>query len=755
MIKKHHARLSKSPKRLLTVACSAAILTGVNSLPTLAQNEVALEEVIVTATRRNESLQDVAVSVAAITKELQQAQVRRMEDIMSYTPSLFIRRNPGGASAAYINIRGVGSVDYDKTLDPPVGLVMDGMFLGTMSGVLMSNFDMERIEVLRGPQGTLFGKNTTGGLINIIRGEVTMEWGGDFSVAVDEHGREDVKGVLNVPLIEDQLGIKLFGAQIKSDGWVYNTTLNEDVGGDDIMNYGFALKWAPTENFDIKVHYERMDDQSDQGSYVNANEPGDLTCAVWRSCQSTSTDNETQTSANGRNFSDNEYDTTIVTANWQVSDGLLLTYIGGLRDQNEENMQHFDGAPADLLRMNFFNDWEQRSHELRIATTSDGPLQIQAGLYSFDVEYTQAWDVYDLYPTLGIIGLPFDTSPNSVSSNGQSQETNSEAAFFSMDYSFTDSLTLTLGGRYTKEEKDFLGGDGGIFYKPDQGDERPPLKNPQPFNAEWTEFTPSASLRWNFNDDMMVWAAYAEGFKSGGFFGRQADYRFGIDITFEPEYVKNYELGLKSTWMDGKLTFNPTVFFSDYEDKQESILVPINLGNVATIVKNASTQEIFGVELEMSYQITEAWFFRASYGYIDAEYDNYFADIDGPGPDAEIVATDNSDLIPRNTPKTTFGVSTTYNASLGAGVLQAALSFRHRSAVEIEADNHPRGHMDAIDDLSGSISYLWSDNRYRVSVYGRNLTDEQELAQATIGGIATRGWWTPPRTIGAEFAISF
>jgi len=251
MISKHQPSMFKTTKRLTVAACAAAIAAGFQSIPTLAQN-ATLEEVIVSATRRDESIQDVAVSVAAITKELGQAQVRRLEDLQTFSPSTYIRRYPGVGSAAFINIRGVGTTDYDKSLDPPIGVVMDGMFLGTASGVLMQNFDIERIEILRGPQGTLFGKNTTGGLINITRGAVTMEWGGDFSVAVDEHGREDVKGVVNVPIIDDQLGIKLFGAQIKSDGWMYNTTLNQDVGGDDIVNYGFAVKWQPSDNFDIK-----------------------------------------------------------------------------------------------------------------------------------------------------------------------------------------------------------------------------------------------------------------------------------------------------------------------------------------------------------------------------------------------------------------------------------------------------------------------------------------------------------------------
>jgi len=743
MIKKENQRLAKSPRRIAILACSAAIAASFQSLPTLAQNQAALEEVIVTATRRDESLQDVAVSVAAITRELGQAQVRRLEDLQTFSPNTFIRRYPGAGSTAFINIRGVGTTDYDKSLDPPIGVIMDGMFLGTASGVLMQNFDIQRIEILRGPQGTLFGKNTTGGLINIIRGDVTMEWGGDVSLTVDEYGREDVKAVVNVPIIENQLGVKLFGAQIKNDGWVYNRTLKKDVGYDDIINYGFAMKWKPTDNFDIKWHYEKMKDESDQGAYTNTNDATDLTCLIYGQCYSNTQDDETHNSSDGQNFSDNDYDTNIITANWQITDGLLMTYIGGFREQDEQNMQDFDGSPAPMLRMNFYNDWEQTSHELRIMSTTDSPLQFQAGIYSFDVDYVQRWDVFDLHASLGIVPS-YDYS----SSNGQEQETSSIAGFVSMDYAFNERWTLTVGGRYTREEKDFIGGNGGVFYIPGQ-QPIPDLLDPKAYSDEWKEFTPSASLRWQINDDMMAWASYAEGFKSGGFFGRQANFDC-CDPTFDPEFVKNYEVGMKTTLLDGRLTFNPTVFFSDYEDKQESILIPINLTNVATVVRNASTQKIFGVELEMNFQINENWYVRANYGYIDAEYDKYLADITG-----DQIVTDNSDLIPRNVPENTFGVSTTYTADIGPGSLQSSLSFRYRDEVELEPSNDPIGHMDSIESLDGQISYLWGDNRYRLTVYGKNLTDEQELAQGTIHPLITRGWWTPPRTIGAEFAISF
>ena len=271
-----------------------------------------------------------------------------------------------------------------------------------------------------------------------------------------------------------------------------------------------------------------------------------------------------------------------------------MTYIGGFREQDEQNMQDFDGSPAPMLRMNFFNDWEQTSHELRVMSTTDSPFQFQAGIYSFDVDYVQRWDVYDLHATLGLIGalgpgvtLPFTTS----SSNGQEQETSSIAGFISMDYAFNDAWTLTVGGRYTREEKDFLlvvtAACSTIRPK---ATPIPPLLDPKTYSDEWKEFTPSASLRWQINDDMMAWASYAEGFKSGGFFGRQANFDC-CDPTFEPEFVKNYELGLKTTLAGGRLTFNPTVFFSDYEDKQESILIPIDLSNVATVVSKCCDSE--------------------------------------------------------------------------------------------------------------------------------------------------------------------
>ena len=764
MISKIQPTLFKTHKRLAVVACSAAIAASVQSIPSWAQSELALEEVIVTATRRDESLQDVAVSVSAIDAELGQATVRRLDDLQTFSPNLYIRRSPGIGSGASITIRGIGTQDVDKTLDPAIGVMMDGVFLGTSSGVLMQNFDVQRIEVLRGPQGTLFGKNTTGGLINIIRGDVTMEWGGDFIVTLDEHGREDIKGVVNVPIVDDKFGVKLFGAQVKSDGFVYNTTLEEDVGGDDVQNYGLAAKWQPSDNFDIKLHYEKTKDESDQGAYVNQNVFTDNTCVFFGQCVTTTTDNEDQNSSNTRNFSDNEYDTTILTANYDFGN-MVLTYIGAKRDMDEQNMQSFDASPADFLDMNYFNLWDQESHELRLTTNFDGPFNFVAGLYSWEVDYTQYWDVSHLHWTYNaILGFPLFpdvTAPTSVKTQGQRQQTDSFAAFASADWALGDKWTLTFGGRYTEEEKDFSGDNGSIGYNPAAGEPRPTGHATWEKDAEWSEFTPSAALRFNVTDNTMLWASYAEGFKSGGFFGRQANF-MNIDVTFEPESVQNIEVGFKSTLLNGAMTLNAAYFANDYEDKQESVLVVRGPADVATVVENAATEEISGIEIDLSWQITQNWFLRANYGYLDAKYENFVGDLNGDG-----LETDNSYMRPRNTPENSFGINTTYTLGLGPGNLQAVLAYRYRDAIEVDlvsqvptkpgspADSGGIGSIGSIYDLSAQVSYMFSDDRYRITVYGKNLTDERELLTQTIGGIATRGYWNDPRTIGVEFAASF
>ena len=635
------------------------------------------------------------------------------------------------------------------------------MFLGTSSGVLLENFDIERIEVLRGPQGTLFGKNTTGGILNIIRTPVSLDdMSFDLSLTGGEYGRQDIKAVAQIPIIQDTLGLKVFGAKIEHDGHVKNTTLDRDVGGDDKTNYGFAALWAPTDNFDIKLHYEIMEDQSEQGAYVNRNRVGELACTISligfdpaNGCEIFANDGPDTTESDGSNFSDNEYKSTIITANYDT-DNFLYTYIYTRRDMDEQNMQDFDGAPAHLLRMNFFNDWEQTSHEFRITSQFSDKVQFIAGLYDWETDFDQRWDVYDLFYQLSRLGVPpwgagRDGVPwedDVAGNNGQSQVTTSLAAFFSADWYLNDQWTLTAGFRWTEEEKDFVGGSSAPGYYPLRGETWPGIFNPYNADQKWTETTPKVGARYQMNDDVMFYGSYSEGFKSGGFFARQANYL--IDPAYDPEYVKNYEFGWKTTLLDGRMIFNGAIFRSDYDDKQESILIPVNLANVATVVRNASTLEMTGIELEMRYQITEAWDLLVTYGHLDSEYDDYIADLTGDG-----IVTDNSDLVPRNTPENTFGLTTSYTMQIGNGDLKGRVSYRFRDDMETNSSNDPLGHLDSIYNVNANISY--SIENYSISIWGRNITDEREQRWATIGGLTSRGWWNEPSTYGVTLSASF
>jgi iron complex outermembrane receptor protein len=403
--------------------------------------------------------------------------------------------------------------------------------------------------------------------------------------------------------------------------------------------------------------------------------------------------------------------------------------------------------------MNYYNDWHQKSNEFRITSQFSDKFEFVAGIYDWEVDYTQRWDVGDLHYRLSQLGLPYPGyTPTTLNSNGQSQVTESIAIFFSGDWHINDKLTLTAGFRWTEEEKDFIGGDRGMPWDPQSPDGDiipntiPPLFNPRPYQGKWDETTPKIGVRYQPNDDLMFYASYSEGFKSGGFFGRQAN--FNIDPSYEPEYLKNIELGWKSTLMDGRMIFNGSIFEAKYEDKQESILIPVDLSNVATVVRNASSLDMTGLELELVYQISESWDIMVNAGFMDTEYADYFADLTG-----DQIVTDNSGLTPRNTPDSTYGATTSYVTPLGNGELKTRLSYRFRDSVESDASNNSLGTLDTLEDLSATISF--SMDEYTISIYGRNLTDEREQRWSTIDPLTARGWWNEGTSYGIEFSASF
>jgi iron complex outermembrane receptor protein len=730
----------------ITKSLSVALLSAGSAISPVAgaaEKALMLEEIIVTARKRVESIQDVPVAVTAITaEELRQSSMRNLQDIQRFTPNLLIDKVtalPGGAAIA---IRGVSYQEIDKSLDPGIGVLLDGVYLGTNSGQMLENFDLERVEVLRGPQGTLFGKNTIGGALNIFRTSPTGEWGGKLQGTIGEDGRQDVRGLLNMPLTENG-GIKLFGSSLNSDGYIKNTTYNDDAGEQDYENYGATINYRFTENFEATFTYDRTEDESEVGAWANFNKlptefnGPDFACLFFvefvpAACGAFDTgSDEDHNSQNAPNDADVSNDYYNLTLEYEVGDW-LLTSITGYVNRNENTRLEYDANQIEFLTVVSDTDYEQFSQELRVDGTL-GKFDVTAGVYYWDSEYSTDSLTLDLFEFLA--GFP-DGSVGIISQEG---ETESYAAFASADWALTEKLTLNLGIRYTYDEKT-LTPVGQSFFLADGT----PITPPPPVleaDDDWDEWSPRIGAQYAFTDDIMGYASYSKGFKSGGFFGR-ITLAFGEDSlqAFDPEEVETYEIGVKSEWWDGRLRVNAAIFSSDYTDKQEEIIISDATGNVDTIVVNASDATMDGAELEVQALLYEGLTFWMQGGYLDAEYDEFII------PDLPGVPEDASDLDMRNTPEYTFGAGLGYTHALGDRFEMAYnVNYNWRDEYVTMFNNDPTGRVESAGFWNANIDMRYNE-MLTVSVWGRNIGDERYYRAVQIPPISTFGQYNEPRT---------
>ena len=761
----------------MAMAGSVAAFTAFPLAGYAQTDSLALEEVTVTVRKKEESLQDVAIAVTAISAQLQNASVKNIQDLNNYLPNVNIDFSPASAGGAAISIRGISHQDPDKSMEAPVGVILDGVFLGTTAGQLMDSFDLERVEVLRGPQGTLFGKNTTGGALNVIRSKPTKELGAKVHLGTGDYGLMEAKAIVNMPLSEKG-GLKLSYNQVQTDGYWENTTTGRDAGGVDSQQFGAALAFDVTDKFDILLSYDHIDDDSEHGAFANFNDTSSLTClasvgglsipgvidipadptnpAFGSGCMDFDAgSDEDHVSTNGHNDSSTQNDLVSLTMNLELGDW-VLTSVTGQQDRDELYNHEFDASSVRMLNVEGGHEYTQFSQELRISGNVNEAVSLTAGLYYFESEARQYQDSFDMWYYLGFgpsFPIPGGLPLGDVSANLDGTVTNeATAAFASLDWKISDAWSLNLGGRYTYEEKTFEGASGG-WDSQILGEGFIPAGPTRNLKDDWQEFSPRIALQYYVSDDMMTFASYSNGFKSGGFFARTQN--VAAINSFDPEYVDTFEVGMKSEWMDNRVRFNATAFMTDYTDKQEEVLVPEGNGQVNTIVTNAGEVEISGVELELQAVVTGGLSVYMMAGFLDAKYVEFFADVDGEAyPGEGYIPTDNTDLILRNTPETTIGLGLDYVRDMGFAEFSTNYSYRWSDEYESEFFNDPRGHVDAMGLHSGSLN-LTFDDKYRVSLYGRNLTNERYARLVKIGGLSQMGQYNAPRTVGVQFTADF
>ena len=753
---------TKTGKTAIALALAAASSLTVPQVVS-AQNE-GLEEIVVTARKREESLQDVGLAVSALNRtEIQRMFARDISDLASVSPNLIIddtAQGPGGVAAIFI--RGVGVADVEKSFDPAVGVVVNGIFLGANAGSLLRGIDLASVEVLRGPQGTLFGRNTIGGLINVTNSQPTGELGVKVRAGIENYDTYYADAILNFGIVEDLAAKITLGKRDQQEGYYDNVTVRGDGEGEnDYQTYGINMLWDASDDLEFEFSYQKEETDQDTPPLLNTGQPNrHAFCDGYGYCSPSLSKPITgdrlkvanqgflpgDTPADLSNpFKvssaedivpvplDATFDTESYSfeTRWIVSENYRLDYLYGHWESEEEILSNWDGTPELLYGTTRPADYEQDSHELRLTYDAGNRLSFVAGGYYWDSEYEMNLNSFIGFAEPGLIYDIYQYSK---------MTTESWAIFFEGDYAVTDALTLTLGGRYTEDEKDSRQeGAQGNNINPETG------QYPQ---EEWDEFTPRVGARYAFSDDMMMFATYSKGYRSGGFLGR-VDSDESAATPYDPETVDNYELGIKSEWLDNRLRLNANVFYMEYEDKQEELQLPSNdATGQKTVVSNASSATIYGLEFDVQAYVTDNLSLRANLGYLDTEYDDFaYEALDGS-------IVDLSDLEFRRAPDWTATLDATYEWEMAGGTAWVRGAYHYLGEHYTSVDNSPELENDDQHLLDASINY--SRNAFTFSIYGRNLLDEDGYIHgydvATIWSYAAT---RPPMTYGAEVTYNF
>jgi len=727
-----------TPRRsLFSVAFAAALSTLMVPVESLAQG-TTLEEVVVTARKRQESLQDMGMSISALSgDEVQASFARDIGQLANMAPNLIIddtSQGPGGVAA--ISIRGVGVSEVESSFDPAVGVVIDGLFLGKASGSITKLLDIERIEVLRGPQGTLFGRNSIGGVINIVRADPTGELGGKVRASYGNYDTFEVDGMLNFG-VTDNFAVKLTASRHdRATGYFRNITTGNRDGEEEYLMGSIQTLWTPTEDLRIKYSFMREEYDQDTPPLLNTAQPGQLFCDAFAFCAKSlstpSAGGRYRVEANGPNQASFDASTHILSATWDLNENLALDYIFGYRETKEKVLQDFDATPLTLFETSRPEDYEQTSHEIRLTGTHDR-LRYTVGAYFFDMEYT-----INLVSFIGFVIPDFILELPQTAN----QKTDSWAVFVEADYSLTDALVLTLGGRYTDDAKKAQITDD--FF----------IRQPTPVRESWSEFNPKVGLQWSLSDEAMVYALYSQGYRAGGFNGRPQTQE-AADLPYDPETVTNIEVGFKTELLNRTLRLNGSLFRMEYDDKQEEQSVAVAQGTgQQTVVANAASATIWGAELDFLYlPPVDGLSFSGNLGWLDAEYDDFIADIGRGG------ITNNDDLRFRRAPKWNGSLTSNYEWQAGAGMASVRGTWRYLAKHAMTLANSPQSNNSSQNLVDASVNY--QVNNLTFSLFGRNLLKEDGyMVGFDVGGVSAGSLWTytaprPPRTYGVQVMMDF
>ncbi|MCH8073727.1 MAG: TonB-dependent receptor [Proteobacteria bacterium] len=692
-----------------------------------------IDEIIVTtARRREESLQEVPLSITVISGDhLERIGAADIIAIGQSSPNVTLEVSRGTNSTLTAFIRGVGQQDPVAGFESGVGLYVDDVYFNRPHAAVLDLYEVERIEVLRGPQGTLYGRNTIGGAIKYVTRPLSDEPEGKVRLSVGTDNQLDGLVSGSVPL-SDTFRVGGTIAKFTRDGFGDNLNLSGVEQYDkDIFGARLTLEWDATDNLFFRLSGDKTEDDSNPKAGHRLMVGGVSGAPILPDVF----DTRAGLNVPGQSVESNGVS---LLAEWTLNDRFMLKNILAYREDETWSPIDFDSLPVDDLDVPVVYTNEQFSEELQLLYSGDR-LNGIVGFYYLDANAFNEFDVV-LNPLGVFLGLPGGLNANTLGD----VDTETWSVFADFTYDFSDTVSLSLGGRYTSDERSsrvlrrsFTGG-----FSPTFGGSAIVFATTSDFNgsAKDTEFSPRVSLSWQPTDEQHLYFSYSEGFKGGSFDPRalttaapdldgdgtvseQDIFNF---MRFEPETVKSYEIGWKSSMLDNRLMASLAVFFADYEDVQIPGSVAFDSDGDGTndtfagVTTNAGKAELPGVEFEGLFRASDNWSFGWAIGYLDAEYKEF---IDATGTDVANLA------VFQNTPEWTASGSVTFETPLSlfgaSGNFAVITSLSYRD--DTSQFEFPNALLDQESFTLWDLSLIWEDDdgRWRVSVHGKNLTDEE------------------------------
>lgn len=746
-----YTQFRKAPLALAMVAASAS---------TFAQSDFSIEEVTVTAQRKSESLQEVPIAITAFSGEtIEKARIDGLGDIASRTPGFTIGQQ--GPTAPELTIRGIGSTDREAGSDRSVVVFVDEVYVGRAGASTFDLFDLERIEVLRGPQGTLYGKNVVGGAVNLITAKPSDITHGKFRATAGNYGLFEVQALYNTALSENLYG-KVSASFKKRDGYFDNIQLGRDNSdAPESQSIRGQLLFEPSDKFNLLLSAEYSHDEISgisnkitQGSATDA----EFTAAL-APFNFTPDPDLYKTSNNIFGGLDRDIFALSAKANWVTSFG-EITYISAYRSNEFTLSRDIAGigisnafTPQQRgFESSAFNDEEYSaiSQELRLASSaeSDSPLSWVTGLY-YLAEETDRDQVRQRKANTAYSRPLFD----------QNAETTSVGVFAELTYDISDTVSVTAGTRYTRDKKEFDLSVSNTYSTAEQAAiqaavNRAPSLNPASaeFSASssqtWTASTPKLVVDWQVTEDILLFATASKGFKSGGFVGLGASELLAT-TSFSPEFAYNYEIGTKSQFMDDRFQLNLSFYQVDFEDLQlrdRVLLIPGDETSAIVTIANAAEAEISGIDLEFVFLPFENLRLSGSYSYLDTE----ITDI-SEGSNLKL-----GSRLPR-APERSWVLTADYNFEMEGGNLNIRGDYRYTGEQFFDLNEQPAGHEQGYGLLDGRIAYESDVGDWEVSLWAKNLGDKEYRShvQSIRSGRAGLGQIGAPRTFGISYTKHF